>query len=90
VTTPHPGSEYLVKDGETGVVAPPEKAEALIAGILMDGTARAEIAKRARDSARRFAPAAVASAYLDLYRLAKGRVPGPPAASPGTAHPGTI
>jgi glycosyltransferase involved in cell wall biosynthesis len=80
VTTPHPGSEYLVKDGETGVVAPPDKAEGLIAEILLDGKARSEIAKRARDSARRFAPAAVASAYLDLYRLAKGRAAGTPAA----------
>lgn len=76
VTTPHPGSEYLVKDGETGIVAPPEKADALLAAILSDGKARKEMAKRARESARRFAPAAVASAYLDLYRLAKGRAGG--------------
>lgn len=84
VTTPHPGSEYLVKDGDTGVVAPPDKAEGLIAAMLTDGRARAEMAKRARDSARRFAPAAVASAYLDLYRLARGRASGSAAAGAGT------
>jgi glycosyltransferase involved in cell wall biosynthesis len=85
VTTPHPGSEYLVKDGETGVVAPPDKLETLVAAILMDGNARAEMAKRARQSAQRFAPATVASAYLDLYRLAKGRNGGSAADRPGAA-----
>lgn len=73
LTTPHPGSEYLVKDGETGVMAPPDKAAALVAGLLRNEGARLEIAKRAREFARRFAPAAVASVYLDLYRLAKAR-----------------
>jgi glycosyltransferase involved in cell wall biosynthesis len=90
VSTPHPGSEYLVKDGETGVMAPPEKAAALVAGLLKDEGARREIAKRAREFARRFSPAIVASAYLDLYRVAKARVEGParaevPAAAPEAA-----
>lgn len=86
VTTPHPGSEYLVKDGETGVVAPPETAAGAIASLLADEGARRELARRGRESARRFAPAAVASAYLDLYRLAKVRT-SVPTGSPGAAAP---
>lgn len=85
LTTPHPGSEYLVKDGETGVIAPPDKASALVLGFLRNESARMEIAKRARESAKRFAPAAVASVYLDLYRLAKVRAQGTPAAPKAAA-----
>lgn len=73
VTTPHLGSEYLVKNGETGVIVPSEKAAEAIAGLLEDQAARKEIAKRAKEFARRFAPAVVASSYLELYRLAKAR-----------------
>jgi glycosyltransferase involved in cell wall biosynthesis len=87
ITTPHPGSEFLVKHGETGVIAPPEKAEELIADLLGNEDARSEIAKRAREFARRFAPAVIASAYLDLYRLAKVRAEkaSGTAAAPGVA-----
>ncbi|MBW8888642.1 MAG: glycosyltransferase family 4 protein [Fibrobacteres bacterium] len=88
VTTPHPGSEFLVKDGETGVIAPPEKAASLIAGLLENEGARREIAKRAREFARRFAPAVVASAYLDLYRLAKARAQKNPAVPKAAAAHG--
>jgi glycosyltransferase involved in cell wall biosynthesis len=69
-TTPHPGSDYLVEDGVTGVVAPPEAAEAALARLLSDHAGRAALAGRAREHARRFAPAAVAGAYLGLYREA--------------------
>jgi glycosyltransferase involved in cell wall biosynthesis len=69
-TTPHPGSEYLVEDGVTGVVAAPEGAEAALSLLLADANARSALAGRAREHARRFAPAAVATEYLALYREA--------------------
>lgn len=77
VTSPHPGSEFLIKDGDTGLMTHPEKAEALIARILGDGKSRQEIVRKAREFSRRFAPAAVASTYLDLYRMAQARTAGP-------------
>jgi glycosyltransferase involved in cell wall biosynthesis len=73
ITAPHPGSEYLVKDGETGLMAPAEKAEALIARMLTDEKSRREIVRNAREFSRRFSPAVVASTYLDLYRMAQAR-----------------
>jgi glycosyltransferase involved in cell wall biosynthesis len=73
VTAPHPGSEYLVKDGETGVVAPPAQAEAMVERILHDDRSRREIVRKAREFSLRFSPATVASAYLDLYRVAQAR-----------------
>jgi glycosyltransferase involved in cell wall biosynthesis len=76
VTAPHPGSEYLVKDGETGVMAPPEEAGALIARMLRDEKSRREIVRKAREFSRRFSPATVASSYLDLYRVAQARAAG--------------
>ncbi|HKP96784.1 MAG TPA: glycosyltransferase family 4 protein [Fibrobacteria bacterium] len=76
VTAPHPGSEYLVRDGDTGIVAPPDGAEALVDRILSDAGARREIARRAREFSRRFSPATVASSYLDLYRMAQARTSG--------------
>jgi phosphatidyl-myo-inositol alpha-mannosyltransferase len=79
VTAPHAGSEYLVRDGDTGIVAPPESAETLVRLILDDEVSRKEIARRAREFCRRFAPAAVASSYLDLYRMAQARASGPAA-----------
>lgn len=79
VTAPHAGSEYLVRDGDTGIVSPPESAEILVGRILDDEASRKEIVRRARESSRRFAPAAVASSYLDLYRMAQARTSGPAA-----------
>lgn len=76
VTAPHPGSEYLVRDGDTGIVAPPDRMEDLVRGILKDEPSRREIARRAREFSRRFSPATVASAYLDLYRMAQARASG--------------
>jgi glycosyltransferase involved in cell wall biosynthesis len=78
VTAPHPGSEFLVRDGDTGIVAPPESAADIVDRILKDDKARREIVRRAREFSRRFAPAAVASSYLDLYRMAQARVTGGP------------
>lgn len=78
VTAPHPGSEYLIKDGETGLMAPADQAEALIARAILDEKSRREIVRKARDFSRRFAPAAVASTYLDLYRMAQARTSGTP------------
>jgi phosphatidylinositol alpha-mannosyltransferase len=76
VTAPHPGSEYLVRDGDTGIIAPPESAEALVGRILLDEASRREIVRRAREFSRRFSPATVASSYLDLYRMAQARASG--------------
>jgi glycosyltransferase involved in cell wall biosynthesis len=73
VTTPHAGGEFLVRDGENGLVAPPEGVGALVAGALKDEAGRREMGRRARESSARFAPAAVASAYLDVYRVARAR-----------------
>lgn len=89
-TTPHPGSDYLVEDGVTGVVAPPEAAEAALSRLLGDPAARSALAARAREHARRFAPAAVAGEYLALYReAAAGRgardIPGLSAAPASSA-----
>jgi glycosyltransferase involved in cell wall biosynthesis len=70
LTTPHPGSDYLVRDGETGLVAAPEVAEGVLARILADTGARAALASRGREAARRFAPSAVAASYVRLYEAA--------------------
>ena len=78
LTAPHPGSEYLIKDGDTGLMAPPDKAGELIARALRDAAAREAIVRRARGFAKRFAPATVASSYLDLYRMAQARTAGAP------------
>ena len=77
VTAPHAGSEYLVRDGDTGIVAPPEMAEALVGRILKDEASRREIVRRAREFSRRFSPPTVASSYLDLYRMAQARTANP-------------
>jgi glycosyltransferase involved in cell wall biosynthesis len=78
VTAPHPGSEFLLRDGDTGIVAPPETMAGIVDRILEDGNSRREIVRRAREFSRRFAPAAVASSYLDLYRMAQARTSGGP------------
>jgi glycosyltransferase involved in cell wall biosynthesis len=69
-TTPHPGSDYLVRDGETGLVAPPEDAAAVLGRILADPGGRAALEARGREAARRFAPSAVAASYVGLYEAA--------------------
>ncbi|MDB5106955.1 MAG: glycosyl transferase group 1 [Fibrobacteres bacterium] len=78
VTAPHPGSEYLVRDGDTGVISPPEMAEALVDRILKDESSRKEMVRRGREFSRKFSPATVASSYLDLYRMAQARTAGSP------------
>lgn len=75
VTTPHPGSEYLVRDGENGILAGLGEIEDALARMLADGDARQAIAERARDFSRRFSPSAVASAYLEIYRQIRPAVP---------------
>lgn len=77
-TSPHPGSEYLIRDGDTGIIAPPERMADLVESALRDGKSRGEIVRRARESSRRFAPTVVASSYLDLYRMAQARAGGGP------------
>lgn len=77
LTTPHPGSDYLVRDGETGVVAEPADAEKALARLLSDASARKAIAARALEFSKRFSPTAVSSAYLEVYALARaGRASG--------------
>jgi phosphatidylinositol alpha-mannosyltransferase len=70
VTTPHPGSDFIVRDGETGLVASAEDAEAAVGRALADGGLRERLASRARIEARRYAPSEVAAAYVELYRQA--------------------
>ncbi len=76
ITAPHPGSEYLVRDGDTGIISPPELAEAMVDRILKDKPSRVEMVRRAREFSRKFSPATVASSYLDLYRMAQARTSG--------------
>jgi glycosyltransferase involved in cell wall biosynthesis len=76
-TAPHPGSEYLVRDGDTGIVASLDGMEAMVARILEDAGARRELAHKGREFSRRFAPAVVAAAYTDLYRMALARTAAP-------------
>jgi glycosyltransferase involved in cell wall biosynthesis len=70
ITTPHAGSDFLVRDGETGLVTRVEDAAATAVRALSDADLRAALTERARAGAARYAPAAVASAYADLYRRA--------------------
>ncbi len=76
VTSPHPGSEYLVRDGDTGIVRPLEGIAAMLGRIMRDEKSRNEIANKAREFSRRFSPAVVAAAYADLYRMAQARTAG--------------
>ncbi len=76
ITVPHPGSEYLVKNGETGIMSPLESLPAVLEEILTNESARNEISKRARDFSRRFSPKTVASTYVELYRVACARTGG--------------
>lgn len=73
MTTPHPGSDYLVRNGETGVVAEPADAEEALARLLSDAPARNAIAGRALEFSKRFSPTAVSSAYLEVYAMALAR-----------------
>ena len=57
-TTPHPGSDYLVRDGEDAVVAAPEAAADALAALLADRPRREALAARALERSRRFAPGA--------------------------------
>jgi glycosyltransferase involved in cell wall biosynthesis len=70
-TTPHPGSDFLVRNGETGLVAEPAEAVRALSRILADEPGRAAMALRGRDFARRFSPANVAAAYVELYDIAR-------------------
>ncbi len=74
VTTPHPGSEFLVRDGDTGIIAPLESMEAAVRAVLADAKVCAEFGRRAQAFAQRFTPMAVASAYEDLYRITRARI----------------
>lgn len=76
VTAPHPGSEYLVRDGDTGLITSPESAGTLVDRILSDESSRRKIVSRAREFSSRFSSATVASSYLDLYRMAQARTSG--------------
>jgi glycosyltransferase involved in cell wall biosynthesis len=72
VTAPHPGSEYLVSDGENGLLAPPREEEAVLARALEDAGMRRRLTAAARQYSRRFEPRAVAERYLELYRSLPG------------------
>lgn len=68
ITTPHEGSDFLVRDGETGLVARAEDAARVAARLLGDAALRQRLAATALAEARRFAPSRVAAAYVALYR----------------------
>lgn len=70
-TTPHPGSEFVVRDGETGLVAAPEAAAEALSRALADAPGMRAIAERGREHSRRFSPVAVAAEYLGLYGRAR-------------------
>jgi glycosyltransferase involved in cell wall biosynthesis len=76
VTAPHPGSEYLLRNGDTGIVTPIEESGSNLENILIDHPARLEISRRAREFSKRFSPAVVGSAYAELYRVARARIGG--------------
>jgi glycosyltransferase involved in cell wall biosynthesis len=78
VTVPHPGSEYLVRNGETGIISPIEDMEKVLEQILKNAPARIEISNRARKFAERFSPNVIGSAYAELYRVACARIGGFP------------
>lgn len=77
LTTPHAGSDFLVRHGDTGLVAEPGEAEAALARILRDAAARMAIAARAREFSRRFSPSSVAAEYLELYGHRAGALRAP-------------
>lgn len=65
------GPKEIIEEGSTGLLFPPSDGEAL-AGILQrlaaDPALRANLARRARDSIGRYAPAVVAARLTELYR----------------------
>ncbi|HLP42297.1 MAG TPA: glycosyltransferase family 4 protein, partial [Fibrobacteria bacterium] len=71
-TTPHPGADFLVRNGDNGLVAAPSEAGSVLARVLAEAGEREAIAARGMAEAWRYAPRAVAGAYLELYRLATG------------------
>ena len=73
VTTPHPGSDFLVKDGETALVAAPGEMEATLGRALSDAGLRDRIAAKALEAAQAFSPGTVAAAYESLYQEARRR-----------------
>jgi glycosyltransferase involved in cell wall biosynthesis len=86
------GMPDVVRDGETGILAPPRDPAALAAALgslLGDpGRRRALAAAAARDLAERFSAPAMARAYLDLYRAAGAEArAGAAPASAGVAAP---
>ena len=78
VTAPHPGSEYVVRDGDTGIVSPIENMEKTLKQILSHELVRKEITNRAREFAQQFSPTTIGSAYIELYRIAHTRMVGVP------------
>lgn len=73
ITSPHFGSEYLVRNGDTGIICPIDDTEKTIVGLLSNNEARLEMTRKAREFSRRFSPATVASTYVDLYKVARAR-----------------
>lgn len=69
-TTPHPGADFLVEHGKTGLVADPAQAEDTLREALGDATLRFALAARALEHSRRYLPRTVAEEYLALYREA--------------------
>jgi glycosyltransferase involved in cell wall biosynthesis len=78
VATRVPGSEELLRDGETGLLVPPGDPEAIAAALgrlLESPDLRRAIADRARAEVERRSWKAAAEAYLSLYRKVLEREP---------------
>lgn len=76
------GIPYLVREGETGLLATPDDEADLadqLVRALEDDTLRAQMADACVAEAERFRPASVARATLDLYARAAGVPAGAPA-----------
>ena len=77
------GIPELVEDGRTGILVPPGDADALadaVRGLLADPSAAGEMARRARDAARR--RFSLDRCALDLYALVSSQLSTAPVPAP--------
>jgi len=73
VATAMGGLRDIVRDGETGLLVPPEDREALAAALqrlISDGELRARLGGAARRRAGEFSPAAIVPQFEQAYELA--------------------
>lgn len=73
VATAMGGLRDIVRDGETGLLVPPEEREALAAALqrlIADGELRARLGAAAKQRAARFSPSAIVPQFEQAYDLA--------------------